>query len=92
MAEDFSSDEAEVYADLAERAGVVARRILAEEGLIYLEDLDPDAAREVLRAAWREAAEDRFPGEDLAELHEEIDAMVESLILTPARPDGAPLH
>lgn len=83
MAEEFSSDEAAVYADLAERAGAVARRILAERGLIYLEDLDPDAAREVLRAAWREAA---------AELHEEIDAMVESLILTPARPEGVPLH
>ena len=53
MAEEFSSEEAEAYADLAERAGVVARRILAERGLVYLDDLDPEAAREVLRTAWR---------------------------------------
>lgn len=61
MAEEFSSEEAEVYADLAERAGVVARRILAERGLVYLDDLDPEAAREVLRTAWRCAAEDPYP-------------------------------
>nr|WP_315049805.1 hypothetical protein [uncultured Brevundimonas sp.] len=92
MPEEFSSEEAEVYADLAERAGVVARRILAERGLVYLDDLDPEEAREVLRAAWRCAAEDRFPSQDIAELHEEIDAMVESLIMTPARPEGVALH
>ena len=42
--------------------------------------------------AWRCAAEDRLPGQDIAELHEEIDAMVESLIMTPAKPEGVALH
>jgi hypothetical protein len=31
---------------------LVASRLLAERGLIYREDLDADAARELLRSAW----------------------------------------
>lgn len=70
-------------ADLMARAGVIAKRLLAERGLIYLNDLNPDESRDVLKAAWREAASDRFPTSDVAELRAEIDAMVESLIDFP---------
>ena len=70
-------------ADLMERAGVVAKRLLAERGLIYLNDLNPDDCNEVLKQAWREAARDRFPDADLTELFAEIDEMIESLIPFP---------
>jgi adenine-specific DNA methylase len=73
----------DIMADLAARAGVIAKRLLAARGLIYLNDLNPDECRDVLKAAWREAATDRFPEHDVAELHAEIDAMVESLIDFP---------
>jgi len=79
-------DEEEIMADLAVRAGIVAKRLLAARGLIYLNDLNPDECREVLKAAWRDAATDRFPNHDVTELHAEIDAMVESLIDFP-QPD-----
>ncbi len=62
-------------------AGVIAKRLLAERGLIYLEDLDPDTSREVLRAAWQQAARERFPQMDIEELVVEIDAMIDSLIM-----------
>ena len=76
-----SDDEAAIYSDLAERAGVIAKRKLAERGLIYLEDLDSDTSREVLRAAWQQAARERFPDMDIGELVVEIDAMIDSLIM-----------
>ncbi|MDA1322533.1 MAG: hypothetical protein ACT6R7_07480 [Brevundimonas aurantiaca] len=60
--------------------------------MIYLEDLKPEAARELLRAAWREAARERFSGLDISELDAEIDAVVDSLILITPTPDGATLH
>lgn len=81
-----TNNEEEILADLGARAGVVAKRLLASRGLIYLNDLNPDDCREVLKAAWREAATDRFPNSDAAELHAEIDAMVESLTEFP-QPD-----
>ena len=81
MAEDLNAEETEIYEDLAERAGVVARRLLADQGLVYLDDLPPEAARELLRIAWREAAQERFQGMNITELHAEIDAMVASLIM-----------
>lgn len=71
---------------------MVARRLLAERGLIYLDDLDPQAARELLRAAWREAARERFAGLDISELDAEIDAMVDSLVMVTPAPDGVRLH
>lgn len=71
---------------------MVAGRLLAERGLIYLEDLDPEAARELLRAAWREAARERFSGLDISELDAEIDAMVDSLVMSTPTPHGATLH
>lgn len=83
MTEELSADETEIYNDLAGRAGAVARRLLAERGLVYLEDLDPEAARDLLREAWREAAAMRFLGLDITDLHAEIDTMVDSLVTTP---------
>lgn len=83
MTEPLTAEETALYEDLAERAGVVAKRLLAERGLIYLNDLDPEAARDVLRVAWREAAQSRFEGLDVTELHAEIDAMVDSIVMTP---------
>ena len=71
---------------------MVAGRLLAEGGLIYLEDLDPEAARELLRAAWREAARERFAGLDISGLDAEIDAMVDSLVMVTSAPDGVRLH
>lgn len=71
---------------------MVAGRLLAERGLIYLDDLNPEAARELLRAAWREAARERFSGLDISELDAEIDAMVDSLVMITPTPDGARLH
>lgn len=71
---------------------MVASRLLAERGLIYLEDLDPEAARELLRAAWREAARERFSGLDNSELDAAIDAMVDSLVMITPTPNGATLH
>jgi hypothetical protein len=83
VADEITAEETALYEDLAERAGEVARRLLAERGLIYLDDLDPEAARDLLRIAWREAAQTRFEGLDISELHAEIDAMIESLVITP---------
>lgn len=53
--------------------------------MIYLDDLEPEAARELLRTAWREAAQTRFEGLDISELHAEIDIMVDSLVMDPER-------
>ncbi|WP_404417794.1 hypothetical protein [Brevundimonas vesicularis] len=86
MAEDVTDEETEIYEDLARRAGIVARRLLAERGLAYLDDLDAEEARDLLRLAWREAAETRFDGLDLNKLHAEIDAMVASLDMTDLAP------
>jgi len=72
--------------DIAIRAGVVAQRLLAELGLHYLEDLAPDSARELLRAAWREAAGQMFQGPDLDVVHAEIDIMIDSLDMTEPPP------
>jgi len=72
--------------DLAMRAGLVAKRLLAERGLIYLEDLNPDDCRTLLRAAWREAAAQLFSGADLDLVEAEIDIMIDSLDMTPAPP------
>lgn len=91
MAEEFTAEETALYDDLAERAGEVARRILAERGLIYLDDLNPGAARDLLRIAWREAAQSRFEGQDVSELHVEIDIMIDSLIMSPESGPGAGL-
>ncbi len=71
---------------------MVASRLLAERGLIYLEDLDPQEARELLRAAWRAAARERFSGLDISELDAEIDAMVDSVVMVTSAPDGVRLH
>nr|WP_314433940.1 hypothetical protein [uncultured Brevundimonas sp.] len=84
-------DEDEVGADLARRAGIVATRLLADRGLIYLEDLAPEDARELLRAAWREAAVDRFGAADSADLLAEVDVMIDSLVMT-VRTDRDRLH
>ena len=86
VAEDVTDEETEIYEDLARRAGIVARRLLAERGLAYLDDLDAEEARDLLRLAWREAAETRFDGLDLNKLHAEIDAMVASLDMTDLAP------
>ncbi|MBA4806908.1 hypothetical protein [Brevundimonas sp.] len=83
MADEITAEETALYEDLAERAGEVARRLLAERGLIYLDDLDPEAARDLLGIAWREAAQTRFEGLDVSELHAEIDAMIQTLVMTP---------
>ncbi|HRO32052.1 MAG TPA: hypothetical protein PLQ03_01425 [Brevundimonas sp.] len=91
MAEELTAEETEIYSDLAEQAGVVARRLLAERGLTYLEDLAPEDARDVLRSAWREAARTEFEGHDLTELLAEIDAMVDSLVMTDPSSCGSPV-
>lgn len=83
MADALSAEETALYDDLAKRAGDVARRLLTERGLIYLEDLAPEAARELLRTARREAAQTRFEGLDIREHHAEIDIMVDSLVMDP---------
>lgn len=88
MADEFTAEETVLYDELAERAGEVARRILAERGLIYLDDLAPEAARDLLRIAWREAAQAQFEGQDVSELYAEIDLMVDSLVMSSE--SGAP--
>lgn len=75
--------------DISARAGVVAQRLLAERGLYYLEDLAPDDARELLRAAWREAAEQMFEGPDLDVVHAEINITIDSLDMSEPPP---PMH
>ena len=65
---------------------MVAQRLLAERGLHYLEDLPPDEARVLLRAAWREAAEQMFQGPDLDLVRAEIDIMIDSLDMTEPPP------
>ncbi len=65
---------------------MVAQRLLAERGLHYLEDLTPDDARALLRAAWREAAEQMFQGPDLDLVRAEIDIMIDSLDMTEPPP------
>ncbi|WP_374321464.1 hypothetical protein [Brevundimonas sp.] len=72
--------------DLAVRAGRVAKRLLAERGLFYLEDLNPDDCRTLLRAAWCEAAAQLLSGADLSLVEAEIDIMIDSLDMTPPRP------
>ncbi|MBD3833551.1 MAG: hypothetical protein IE910_09425 [Brevundimonas sp.] len=72
--------------DIAARAGVVAQRLLTERGLFYLDDLGADEARELLRAAWREAAEQMFQGPDLDLVRAEIDIMIDSLDMTEPPP------
>lgn len=74
-------DDEAIFTELAERAGVVARRILSERGVQFLDDLAPDLSREVLRTAWHEAAASRFPDVDVRELYDAIDEMVNSLIM-----------
>lgn len=80
--------------DIAARAGLVAQRLLAERGLLYLEDLTPDDARELLRTAWREAAEQMFEGPDLSLVYAEIDIMIDSLDMTEPPPpmDRTQMH
>lgn len=65
---------------------MVAQRMLGERGLHYLEDLAPDDARELLRAAWREAAEQMFQGSDLNLVLGEVDIMIDSLDMTEPPP------
>ncbi len=91
MAEELSAEETEIYEDLAQRAGVIAQRLLSEGNLAYLDDLPPEAARELLRSAWRIAAEERFRDLDISELYVEIDAMVDSIVMTGASPSATPL-
>jgi len=91
VAEDLSAEETEIYEDLAERAGTVAHRLLSEQGVSWLDDLHPEAARALLRKAWRAAARDRFGELDISELYAEIDAMVDSLVMTPPPKDKATL-
>lgn len=80
--------------DIAARAGVVAQRLLAELGLRYVEDLPPDSARELLRAAWHEAAGQMFQGRDLGVVQAEIDIMIDSLDMgdTPPHRHRSKLH
>ena len=80
--------------DISSRAGLVAQRLLAERGLVYLEDLTADDARELLRSAWREAAEQMFEGPDLSLVHAEIDIMIDSLDMTEPPPpmDRTQMH
>lgn len=86
MDDELSPEEEAIYTALATRAGVIAQRILSEDGVAYLDDLGPEAAREVLRAAWREAAAERFQAEDLAALTVEINAMIDSLVMDLSSP------
>jgi hypothetical protein len=51
MDNDLSPEEEVIYIALATRAGVIAKRILSEGGVAYLDDLAAEAAREFLRAA-----------------------------------------
>ncbi len=88
MADALNAEETALYDDLVKRAGEVARRLLTERGLIYLDDLAPETARELLRTAWREAAQTRFEGLDIRELHAEIDIMVDSLVMDPEKGVG----
>ncbi|WP_287105437.1 MULTISPECIES: hypothetical protein [unclassified Brevundimonas] len=83
---DRADDEGAGTSDLAVRAGRVAKRLLAERGLVYLDDLAPDDCRTLLRAAWREAAAQLFSGADLDLVEAEIDIMIDSLDMTPSPP------
>jgi len=81
MSDESNAEEEEILDDLAERAGRIATRLLAERNIAYLDDLSTESARELLREAWRAAATERFAGMAIAELHQEIDLMIDSLMM-----------
>lgn len=86
MSDELSPEEDAILSDLAERAGRIATRLLEARDIAYFDDLESEDAREVLLAAWRAAAAERFAGQDISELHAGIDAMVESLVTELHRP------
>lgn len=81
MSDDRTAEEEEILDDLAQGAGRIAAPLLAERNIAYLDDLSTESARELLREAWRAAATERLAGMDTAELHQEIDLMIDSLMM-----------
>lgn len=86
MSDQPSPEEDAILTDLAHRAGRIATRLLETRHVAYLDDLAPQDTRDVLRAAWHAAAAERFAGEDIAELHQEIDAMIDSMVMDLRQP------
>ena len=73
---------------MAEGAQVIGRALAAghRPRSILVEGKRADEARELLRAAWREAAEQMFQGPDLDLVRAEIDIMIDSLDMTEPPP------
>jgi len=77
---ELTPDEIDIFHLLAEHAGQVAYRLLAERGASHLNDFTADAGRRILRQAWQEVAELYFASENAVDLQSAIPEFVEAMI------------
>lgn len=77
---ELSPEEIDVFHLLAEHAGQVAHRLLAERGIEHLEQMTAEAGRRVLRQAWQEVAEAYFTDIEGLDLQSAIPEFVEAMI------------
>jgi len=77
---ELTPEEVDVFHLLAEHAGQVAHRLLAERGIEHLEQVTAEAGRRVLLQAWQEVAEAYFAHMDGVDLRSAIPEFVEAMI------------
>jgi hypothetical protein len=77
---ELTPDEIDVFHRLAEHAGQVATRLLAERGIEHLEQVTAEAGRRVLRQAWLEVAGTWFAEHETIDLQSAIPEFVEAMI------------
>lgn len=77
---ELTPEEIDIFHLLAEQAGQVATRLLAERGIDTLQQVTPEAGRRVLRQAWLEVAEVWFAGSGVENLEQVIPEFVEAMI------------
>jgi acyl-CoA synthetase (AMP-forming)/AMP-acid ligase II len=77
---ELTPDEIDVFNLLAEHAGQVASRLLAERGIERFEQVTAEAGRRVLHQAWQEVAESYFADKDAVNLQAAIPEFVEAMI------------
>ncbi len=77
---ELTPEEVDVFHMLAEHAGQVAHRLLAERGIEHLEQVTAEAGRRVLMQAWQEVAEAYFANTDGMDLKSAIPEFVEAMI------------
>jgi len=77
---ELTPEEVDVFHLLAEHAGQVAHRLLAERGIEHLEQVTAEAGRRVLLQAWQEVAEAYFASADGVDLQSAIPEFVEAMI------------